>query len=48
VASSKAWDVLYWAMHSALYPCIRKAIKIASYLPLFFGVVDFIIGQNRS
>jgi hypothetical protein len=32
VASSKAWDVLNWAMCPALYRCIRMAIKIASNL----------------
>jgi hypothetical protein len=48
VASSKAWDVLHWAMHPAFYRCIRMAIKIASYLPAFFDVVDFIVGHNHS
>jgi hypothetical protein len=36
VASSKAWDVLHWAMHPALYRCIRIAIKITSNLCSFF------------
>jgi hypothetical protein len=48
VASSKAWDVLHWAMHPALYRRICMAIKIASNLPAFFAVVDFIVGHNRS
>jgi hypothetical protein len=30
VASSKAWDVLHWAMRPTLYHRIRMAIKIAS------------------
>jgi hypothetical protein len=47
VATSKAWDVLHWAMHPALYCRIRIAIKIASNLPAFFVVVDFIVGNNR-
>jgi hypothetical protein len=46
-ASSKTWDVLHWAMCPALYRRIRMAIKIASYLPAFFGVVDFIVGHNH-
>jgi hypothetical protein len=48
VASSKAWDVLHRAMHPALYRRIRMAIKIASNLPAFFIVVNFIVGHNRS
>jgi hypothetical protein len=47
VASSKAWDVLYWAMHPALYRRIRMAIEIASNLPAFVVVVDFIVGHDR-
>jgi hypothetical protein len=48
VASSKAWDVLHWAMYPALYRRIRMAIKISSNLPAFFVVFVFIIGHNRS
>ncbi len=48
VASSKAWDVLHQAMRPALYRRIRTAIKIASYLTEFFGVIDFIVGHNHS
>jgi hypothetical protein len=48
VASSKAWYVLHRAMRPASYRCIRMAIKIASNLPAFFVVVDFIVGHNRS
>jgi hypothetical protein len=48
VASSKAWDVLHRAMHPALDRCIRMAIEIASDLPAFFLVLDFIVGHNRS
>jgi hypothetical protein len=33
---------------SALYHRIRMAIEIASYLPAFFGVVDFTVGHNHS
>jgi hypothetical protein len=46
VASSEALDVRYWAMHHALYRRIRMAIKTASNLPLFFVVVNFIVGHN--
>jgi hypothetical protein len=48
VSSSKAWDVLHWAMRPASYCCIRMAIKIASNLPAFFVVVDLIVGHNHS
>jgi hypothetical protein len=47
VASSKAWDVLNWAMRTALYRPIRMAIGIVSNLPAFFVVVDFIVGHNH-
>jgi hypothetical protein len=46
VASSEALDVRYWAMCHELYRHIHMAIKIASDLPLFFVVVDFIVGHN--
>jgi hypothetical protein len=46
VASSEALDVRYWAMHHALYRRICMAIKLASNLPLFSVVVNFIVGQN--
>jgi hypothetical protein len=48
VTSSKAWNVLHWVMRPASYHCICTAIKIASNLPAFFDVVDFIVGHNRS
>jgi hypothetical protein len=48
VASSKAWDVLHWVMHPTLYCHIRMAIEIASNLPAFFVVVDFIVGHSCS
>jgi hypothetical protein len=46
VASSEALDVRYRAMHHASYRRICMAIEIASNLPLFFVVVDFIVGHN--
>jgi hypothetical protein len=46
VASSKALIVRYWAMRHASYRRIRMAIKIATNLPLFFVVVNFIVGHN--
>jgi hypothetical protein len=48
VASSKAWDMLHWSMRPASYRWIRMAIEIASNLPAFFVVVDFIVGHNHS
>jgi hypothetical protein len=38
--------VRYWAMCQATYRRIRMAIEIASNLPLFFIVVNFIVGYN--
>jgi hypothetical protein len=46
VVSSEALDMLYQAMCHALYRSIRMAIKIASALPAFFVVVNFIVGHN--
>jgi hypothetical protein len=46
VASSEALDVRYQVMCHALYRRIHMAIKIASDLPLFFVVVNFIVGHN--
>jgi hypothetical protein len=46
VASSEALDVRYREMCHALYHRIRMAIKITSDLPLFFVVVNFIVGHN--
>ena len=47
VASSEALDVLHRMMHPALYSRICMAIKIASILPAFFVMVNFIVGHNR-
>jgi hypothetical protein len=46
VASSEVLDVHYQAMRHTLYRRIRMAIEIASKLPSFFVVVDFIVGHN--
>jgi hypothetical protein len=48
VALHEATDALHWAMHPALYHCIRMIIEIASNLPAFFVVVDFVVGHNCS
>ena len=48
VASSEAWDLLYWAIRPALYSRIRTAIKDASNLPAFFFAVNFAVAHNRS
>jgi hypothetical protein len=46
VASSEALDVRNWAMRPALYRLIRIAIEIANKLPLFFVVLNLIVGHN--
>jgi hypothetical protein len=46
VASSEALDVRYRVMHPALYRRICMAVEITSKLPLFFVVVDLIVGHN--
>jgi hypothetical protein len=38
----KPWT-FYWAMHPAFYCCIVMAIEIASVLPSFFVVTNFIV-----
>ena len=43
VAPSEALDVLYREMHPVLYHRIRMAIEIASDLPAFFVVADFLL-----
>jgi hypothetical protein len=46
VASSKAWDVLNWVMHPALYHHICMAIKIASNLPAFLLLSISLLGAT--
>jgi hypothetical protein len=46
VAPSEALDVLYWAMHPALYRHIRMAIEIASNSPAFVVVADLLLPTN--
>jgi hypothetical protein len=48
VASSEALDVCYLEMRHAKDRRIHKAIEIASNLPAFFVVVNFIVGHNYS
>jgi hypothetical protein len=48
VALHEATDALSWAMCPALYCRIRMAIEIASNLPAFFVIVDFIVGHNNN
>jgi hypothetical protein len=38
-------DVLYWAMHPALYRRIRMAIEIASNLPALFCCCRFVVAH---
>jgi hypothetical protein len=46
VASSKALDVLHWAMHPASHRRIRMVIKVASELPAFFVVADYLFAHK--
>jgi hypothetical protein len=48
VASSEALDVVDRAMRPALYRRIHMAIEIASNLPAFFVVLEFVVGHNHS
>jgi hypothetical protein len=48
VALHEVTDVLHWAMRPALYRRIHMAINIASNLPAFFVVIDFVVGHNHS
>jgi hypothetical protein len=48
VASTKALNLLHWAMHLALPRCIRRAIKTASKGGAFVLIVYFGIGHKRS
>jgi hypothetical protein len=48
VASSEALDVLHWAMHPALHRCICMVIEVASNLPAFFVVADYLFAHNLS
>jgi hypothetical protein len=47
VVLHEATDALHWAMHPALYRRIHMAIKIASNLPAFCVVFDFVVGHNH-
>jgi hypothetical protein len=48
VASSEALDVHYQEICPALYRRIRMTIKIASNLPAFVWIVDFVVAHNHS
>jgi hypothetical protein len=45
VASNKALNLLYWAMHAVLYRFTAAAIKMASLFGTFVVVVSFAIAQ---
>ena len=45
-ASSEALDVLHWAMHPALHRRTYMVIKVASNLPAFFIVADYLFAHN--
>ena len=48
LASSEALDVLHWAMRPVLHRRIRMVIKIASNLPAFIVVADYLFAHNLS
>ncbi len=48
VASSEVLDVLHWAMCPALHRRIRMVIKVASDLPAFFVIADYLFAHNLS
>jgi hypothetical protein len=48
VASSEALDVLHWSMRPALHPRIRTVIEVASDLPAFFVVANYLFAHNLS
>jgi hypothetical protein len=39
-------DMLHWVMRPASYRRIRMVIKMASDLPAFFFVTDFVVADN--
>jgi hypothetical protein len=43
VASNKALNLLYWAMHAVLYRRTAAAIKMAGLLGTFFVVISFAV-----
>jgi hypothetical protein len=43
VASNKALNLLYQAMHAVLYRCTTAAIKIASLFGTLFVIVSFVV-----
>jgi hypothetical protein len=45
-ASSKARNVLHWAMHPASYRHIRMVIENTSNFPAFYIVIDFLFAHN--
>jgi hypothetical protein len=47
VASSEALDVLHWAMHHSSYCLIRMATDIASNLPAFFVIVNYLFAHSQ-
>jgi hypothetical protein len=47
MASSKALDVLHWAMRATLYHLICMATKIASDFHAFFVIVYSDVANNQ-
>ncbi len=48
VASSEDLDVLHWAMHPALHCRICMVIEVASNLPVFFVIANYLFAHNLS
>jgi hypothetical protein len=48
VASREALDVLHWAMRPASHRRICMVIEVASNLPAFFVVADYLLAHNLS
>jgi hypothetical protein len=48
VASSEALDVLHWAMHPGLHRPIPMVIEVASDLPAFFVIADYLFAHKLS
>jgi hypothetical protein len=47
-ASCEALDVLHWAMRPASHCRIRMVIEVASNLPAFFIVTDYLLAHKLS
>jgi hypothetical protein len=48
VPSQEALDVLHWAMRPALHCRIRMVIEVASNLPAFFVIANYLFAHKLS